>query len=291
MRPSEALGGVLAKQHQKQVARAPWPDFDGFARDRYPLEQRRTAARQWLRRAREEYGSVHEFSLLLGALTRVGAPAEWTGMLARLITDEARHVELCRNMACALVGEEEVAGMEWTPPTPPFPPPPSNNGRVLAWAADVVLCTCCIGETVSVPLYESLATVTTDPVARSVVDQIRRDELLHSRFGWDALEWLLPRLQEDERAWLEARLAWRLGGFERSCSAGMNLADLVGKEVVVEPPAEDAPANLGHQEARVYATVFYATIEHEILPRFEALGFNSMGAWKARGEKMPAPLT
>ncbi|MFT5355056.1 MAG: hypothetical protein ACI9KE_002270 [Polyangiales bacterium] len=289
MKPSDGLDGVLAKQHRKQIARAPWPNFEGFEGDRYLVEERRTAARQWLRRAREEYGSVHEFSLLLGALTRVGAPTEWTGILARLITDEARHVELCRSMACALVGEEEVAGMDWSPPTPPFPAPPTGE-RVLAWAADVVLCTCCIGETVSVPLYESLATVTTDPVARAVVEQIRRDELLHSRFGWEALEWLLPRLKTDERAWLEARLAWRLGGFERTCSAGQSLADLVGKEVVIEAPSADAPANLGHQEARVYATVFYATLEHEILPRFEALGFDAMGAWAARGNEMPAPL-
>lgn len=289
MKPSERLVGVLAKQHTKQIARAPWPDFEAFERDRYPVDVRQRAARQWLLRAREEYGSVHEFSLLLGALTRVGAPAEWTGMIARLITDEARHVELCRSMASALVGEEEVAAMKWSPPTPPFPAPPAS-ARVLAWAADVVLCTCCIGETVSVPLYESLATVTTDPVARAVVEQIRRDELLHSRFGWDALEWLLPRLQPDERKWLEARLAWRLGGFERSSSAGQSLAELVGKEVVVESPPPDAPPNLGHQEALVYATVFYATIEHEILPRFEALGFDAMGAWRARGAAMPAPL-
>lgn len=289
MKPTEGLGGILAKQHTKQVRRAPWPDFDAFERERYPLEERRKAARHWLRRAREEYGSVHEFSLLLGALTGIGAPAEWTGMLARLITDEARHVELCRSMACALVGDEEAADMEWSPPTPPFPPPPTG-ARVFAWAADVVLCTCCIGETVSVPLYESLATVTTDPVARGVVEQIRRDELLHSRFGWEALEWLLPRLAPDEREWLEARLAWRLGGFERTCSAGQSLADLVGKEVVVKAPEANAPANLGHQEARVYATVFYATLEHEILPRFTALGFDAMGAWKARGAPMPAPL-
>lgn len=289
MKPSERLGGMLAKQHTKQITRAPWPDFEGFERDRYSLEDRQKAARQWLRRAREEYGSVHEFSLLLGALTGIGAPAEWTGMLARLITDEARHVELCANMTCALVGDEEAAAMEWTPPTPPFPAPPVGS-RVLAWAADVVLCTCCIGETVSVPLYESLAMVTTDPVARGVVEQIRRDELLHSRFGWDALAWILPRLKTDERSWLEARLAWRLGGFERSSSAGQNLADLVGQEVVVRPPAADAPPNLGHQEARVYATVFYATLEHEILPRFEALGFDAMAAWKARGAPMPAGL-
>ena len=40
----------------------------------------------------------------------------------------------------------------------------------------------------------------------------------------------------------------------------------------------------------MYATVFYATVEHEILPRFDALGFDAMGAWRARGNPMPAPL-
>ena len=282
MKPSERLSGLLAKQHHKQIARAPWPQFDRFERERYDETIRRRAARQWLRRGREEYGSVHEFSLLLGALTGAGAPSEWTGMLARLITDEARHAELCRSMAVALVGEEEVAAMDWTPPTPPFPKPPAEG--VFAWAADVVLCTCCIGETVSVPLYDSLAAVTTDPVARSVVEQIRRDELLHSRFGWDALAWLLPHLSPTERAWLQRRLAWRLAGFERSCAAGVSLEEIVNQELVIEPPAEDAPPNLGHQEALVYATVFYATLETEILPRFDELGFDAMEAWRVRAQ-------
>ena len=272
----------LAAMHRSQVRRDPWPALEDFDATRFPLALRRPAARQWWRRAREEYGSIHEFAQLAHALTSARVPTQILGALSRLITDEARHADLCATAARALDAGEDF---EWRAPGSPFPEPPTGEGEaaLLAWAADAVLCSCCIGETLSRPLFETLALRITEPALEGVVRQVLKDEHLHASFGWELLGWLRERLDEERRAWLQGRLARRLGNFEKSCRAGQSLGDLEGAELVVEPPAEDAPPNLGLLTPREYAIVFYATLEAEILPRFDALGFDAMGAWQARG--------
>lgn len=264
--------------HTAQIRRADWPAFDTFDAERYPVRLRERAAKQWRRRAREEYRSIHEFSELAHALTRVGAPLELLGGLARLITDEVRHAALCREMATCL----GAVSVEWSAASELFPPAPEDAADVLAWASDVVIAGCCIGETLSRPLYETLATLITDSVPEAVVRQILKDEHLHARFGWETLAWLWPQLDEASQKERTAELSRRLGSFERACSAGHPLADLVG-ELAVEAPAADAPPNLGHLPPRVYATVFYATLEAEVLPGFRALGIDADEAWRQRG--------
>ncbi len=287
MRPSDPTGGRLASIARSQIRREPWPDFASFDASCYDERLRRRTAHQWWRRAREEYGSIHEFTELANTLCEARAPIDLLSGLSRLITDEARHVELCTSMARALVPDkapEEI--FDWKPPAAPWAKPPPYEGdaeKLFAWAADVVLCACCIGEALSRPLFEALATVITDPVPEAVVRQILRDEHLHATFGWEALAWLEDQLSETSREWLQGRLARRLGGFERTCVIeGIKLEDLVGKEVVVAPPASDAEPNLGLLDPKVYATIFYATLEHEILPRFHELGFDSERAWRER---------
>lgn len=276
----------LTRMSRRQIERAPWPDVEGFEPERYPRDLRERSARQWWRRAREEYGSIHEFAALSHALTGARAPIDLLGGLARLITDEVRHAHLASAMAQALVPEVSELP-EWAPPAAPFAPAPrlgegGDAEALLRWSADVILCSCCIGETLSLPLYRALAMGITDPVPRSIVEQILRDERLHSIFGWEALELLLPSLSEASRSWLQARLAKRLGGFEKSCTGGISLAELAGREITIEPPGPDAPPNLGLMDNRVYAMIFYATIESEVLPGFERLGFDASAAWAQR---------
>ncbi len=280
--PKDRLEGPLAQLHQGQIKRAEWPRFEDFDRAPYPLELRRHAARTWHTRAQHEYGSVLEFSALLHALTRIGAPIEFTGALGRLLTDEARHAELCRAMSVALVGEDETQALAWQPVAMPFAPAPAELEAVPLWVADVLMTSCCIGETLSRPLYEALINVTTDAVPRSVVRQILRDEHLHAAFGWHALKWWLPRLKESARERLGVLLAQRLAGFESTCSAGVDLAALVGRELILEPAGPDAEPNLGTQPREQFALIFYATLEAEVLPRFEELGLDATRAWRER---------
>ncbi len=283
--PSERATDRLATMARAQIRRDPWPDFDAFDASRYTEAQRMPAARQWWRRAREEYGSISEFTQLAHVLAQARAPIDLLAALSRLITDEARHAALCASMAKALMpGVDPEAVFAWAPPAAPWPEPPRTNERepLLAWAADVVLCACCIGEALSRPLFEALATVITDPIPEAVVRQILRDEHLHAAFGWEALEWLRAELGDDARAALNHRLARRLAGFERTCVVGVTLEELANTELVIAPPEPSAEPNLGLLGNRAYATIFYATLETEILPRFAQLGFDADHAWRTR---------
>lgn len=286
--PLDATSARLATIHRTQIQRDRWPEFEAFDRERYPLALRRSAAAQWWRRAREEYGSVHEFSALTHALTELRAPIELLGSLARILTDEARHADLCARTARAMLPEAELddpSVFEWQRPRAPWPAAPAvaqgqDTEPLLAWCCDVILCASCIGETISRPLFEAVAEVCTDPLPEAVVRQILRDEHLHAAFGWEALAVLLPGLKTESRAWLEGRLAMRLRGFEKTCTSSVRLEDLVGREVVIA--RDPTTPNLGRLDAEQYATIFYATLESEVLPGFEALGFDAKGAWRTR---------
>jgi rubrerythrin len=273
------------------VHRDDWPDFEAFDPSAYDVELRRPAARQWMRRAREELGSVYEFTAVSHALAACRVPLEILGCLSRLITDEVRHAELCARMGHACWPEGVAANEEifdFPPPRMPFPEPPvldretDDVAALLRWAADAILCSCCIGETLSRPLFESSATVCTDPVCEAVLRQILRDEHLHATFGWEALEELWARLNDEDRSWLQKRLSKRLAGFERSCAAGIELKDLADTEVAIEP-GDPAEPNLAILTRHQYAMVFYSTLESEILPRFDDLGLDAEAAWAARG--------
>lgn len=274
----------LTSMHESQVRREPWPDFVAFDVVAYPVAMRERSARQWVRRAREELGSVYEFSALTHTLCCVAPPVEVLGALSRLVTDEVRHAEMCARMAVAVWPEGQGDELfSWPAAKTPYDPAPrfdaDDRQPTYRWAADVVLTSCCIGETISRPLFEAAATVSTDPVCEAVLRQILRDEHLHAAFGWEALSWLLDNLEESARGWLEARLASRLAGFERSSSAGLSLTDLAGTELVIE---RGTAPNLATLTRRQYAQIFYATLEAEVLPGFEAAGMDAVGAWTRR---------
>ena len=274
-------GDRLGAMHRAQIRRDPWPAFEAFARDDYPYELRRAAAVQWAGRARAEYGSVHQFTQVAHALTRARTALPLLGSLARLITDEVRHAEICADMALACDPDPSARTLRFPTPKAPWPTAPKADDRepLVAWAARAILVACCLGETLSRPMLEAIALLATDPVAEGVARQILRDEHLHATFGWEALEVLLPELGEGSRATLQQTLTKSLGAFERSTACGIAVEQLAEREVVIEPG--DAP-NLGTLSDEQYAAIFFSTIEHEILPKFERLGLDAQGAWAQR---------
>ena len=274
-----AQSSRLRTIHRKQIERDGWPDLASFDPSRHSLALRRHGALAWHRRACEEYESIHEFTALAHALTRARAPVELCGALARLITDEVRHAELASQLALALCPEEADGALsEFRAPALPYPPAPDGDDAIRAWAADALLCSCCIGETLSRPLFEAVAVLSTEPCVEATAQQILRDEHLHATFGWEALEHLFRELDEAARAWLQHRLAYRLAGFESTCRSGLSVEELAGTEVLIER----GEPNLGTLTPRQYATIFYATLETEILPRFTALGLDAQRAWRER---------
>ena len=220
-----------------------------------------------------------EFSMLQRTACILDLPVEVLGSLARLITDEVRHVVLCEEMARACLPEDpparERGATTWAEP----PARDAPDQELLRWAASGVVTSCCLGEELSRPLYEASAAVTTDPVCESVLRQILRDEHLHATFGWELMTILMERLSPESRAWLQGRLAITVAGYERTCSAGLRIEDLAGTEVVIE---RGRAPNLGMLDPRDYATVFFATLESEVFPKLAAIGLDPERAWRER---------
>src|SRR5690606_17369252 len=256
----------------------------------WPAAQRRSAAIQWAGRARNEHGSVQQFGQLTQVLATARVELELLGCLARMITDEVRHAELCAAMALAIWPEGprvEPRVFRWPQPRPPWRDPPSPRDLSggsdpeprLAWAAETIMTACCLGETLSKPMLEALVVVSTDPLAEAVSRQILRDEHLHATFGFEALELLLPRLSEASRERLQVELASDLAGFERSVCGSIRIADVADSELLIER----GEPNLGVLTEHQYAVIFYSCLETEIFPRLRALGLDPDAAWAARG--------
>lgn len=279
----------LASMHRAQVHRAPWPDFDAFDRGAYDAEIRRAAAAQWAGRARAEHGSVQQFTALAHALTEARAPLEMLGALARLITDEVRHAELCARMALACWPEgvdDESDIFRWPSPRAPFGDAPrlgegDDIEPIFAWAAEAIVIACCIGETLSRPMLEAISVVSTDPLAEAVARQILRDEHLHAAFGFEALRWIWARSPESTRERARAGLPRWLGAFERSTACGISIEEVASTEIAIEAGTPDRP-NLGTLRDLEYAMIFYSTMEHEVIPGLEAIGLGALDAWRAR---------
>jgi hypothetical protein len=128
-------------------------------------------------------------------------------------------------------------------------------------------------------MLEAIADVATDSIARAGARQILRDEHLHAAFGWEALADPWPRLDRPGSASLQRGVARAFAGFEASAARGIGVADVAGREIEI---ARGEP-NLGTLSDLQYATIFYATVEQEILPKLEAIGIDGQQAWAERG--------
>lgn len=276
----------LGRMHRAQVHRDPWPSFEALG-DRYDGALRRAAALQWAGRARAEHGSVHQFTALGHALCNATVELPVLGALARLITDEVRHAELCAAMAHACWPEQQArdpAVFRWRPPTLPWPAPPEPDGDLeplLAWAARAIIVSCCIGETLSRPMLDAIVVVATEPLAQAVARQILRDEHLHAAFGWETLGLLLPRLRPSSQAELQAALPAAFASVERTTACGISIERVANTSIEITPGDASRP-NLGTLSDEQYAMIFFATMEAEVLPQLERLGFDAFGAWRAR---------
>jgi hypothetical protein len=274
----------LGKLHRQQVHRDPWPDFEAFDPLAYDRDLRRGAAIQWAGRARAEHESIHQFTVLSYALCEARVPLPIQGSLARLITDEVRHAELCAEAAEHIFPEgheTEPAIFRWDTPRLPWGRPPLSEGpdAILRWASRAVLTACCFGETLSRPMLDAIAVVATDPMAEAIARQILRDEHLHAAFGWEALSYLLPRLGKEGRSELEAVIPRRFTEFQRSTCCGIDIEELAGSEITIERTGEP---NLGTLTDHQYAMIFFATVEAEIIPSLQRLGFDAEAAWAQR---------
>lgn len=272
----------LSSAHKKQINREPWPNFSELDLSGYNTRTRVEAAHQWATRAGAEHSSVFQFSQLSQVLSLACVPIEILGSLARLITDEVRHVQLCLNVAEACAPPEWSHLLKLGAPYSPWQPFKNDGSReeLLAWASRAVLIACCLGESLSKPMLEVIALQSTEPVIEAATLQILRDEELHSLFGWETLSYLMGEISPEAIDALHKTLPRAFAGLEQTTTHGITVAELIGKPLVVK--RDKKKPNLGVLHAIQSATVFYSTLDSLIFPELKKLGFDPQSAWKQR---------
>ena len=106
-RTAVAEGDTLGLTREHELVTLPrkgtidWASFNRSQFDEASLENARTL---WSHRAFTEFHSLTQFTQLASQLHLLGAPLDWSGAFARMVSDEVRHAELCLHMVQALGG-------------------------------------------------------------------------------------------------------------------------------------------------------------------------------------------
>lgn len=260
---TERLFGTLHRRLMERGYEA--PPWDSLGAECLAPEEIEIARRAWAGRTAAEYRSMIVFGELIARFAEIGLPLEVTSAASRLLSDEARHTELCARVADALGGHE---GVDLS----------TNDLRlnrdnlpahlfVARWTTSMF----CVGETASVGILKVLLAHTKNPCIAAVLRILLRDEILHDRFGWALARLVLPRLTGDEQEWLAADLAHAFAHYERAHGA------FAQEEIAT-------PGDLGLAPARARSEAFQRRIDAVILPSLARLGVPAYEAWLLRAE-------
>ncbi len=235
---------------------------------RFDTEAVRFASRAWTMKAEQEHRSAAVFADAVSLLVDTGAPLDVVSAIARVVSDEVAHTELCRRMAHAFGAE--------TPILTPLAREPLAAEAGRARALRLLLVEGAIGETISCALFDAGRHVTKEPASRAALARILRDEVVHARVCWEALTVLVHARDDATIAALQRTATRALGGIEHTQMAPVlarlnrgDRFDAAWGELGVLPP-----------ETRVAA--FYSAIEKRVVPRLTALGLDGEAAWRDR---------
>lgn len=225
------------------------------------LESART---NWKERMVSEHASARVFGELVGGMMRAGLPAEETYRVADMVRQELDHARLCAKVLVA-IGVEPVADL---PELVHVPSHEDATSPLEAVLRNVISIGCC-SETVAVALVATERELAGPPALRRVLDQILRDEIKHSRFGWRLVSRLAPSLSARERA-----------------SLGEYLVDAFAHQVrfhapfLAMPCAGEQGLALGAPHGRSNWLVFTTTMDDIVVPGLERCGLPAREAWR-----------
>jgi hypothetical protein len=263
---TERLFGTLHRQFMERGYQN--PPWEKLRPDDFTPEQVESARYAWASRAASEYRSLIVFGELIARFGELNLPLEVTSSASRLLTDEARHTELCARIADALGGQDgielELADVRLERRDLPA------HLFVARWTASMF----CIGESASVGILQVLVQHTKNPCIEAVLRILLRDEILHDRFGWALARLLLPRLTDDEQEWLAADLARSFAHYDRAHGGSVNH----------EESDFPLPELLGLAPAKARHAAFQDRIHKVILPSLAQLGVPAYEAWELRTE-------
>jgi|LNFM01.1.fsa_nt_gb hypothetical protein len=274
---SEALFRSMHRQYADNAH--PLPEWDRFDPSALSDAVREDLRRAWSARVVAEYRSMVVFSELIARLPEAGLPLEVSSAASRLLQDEARHTELCAELAERLGGRQDSTVLRNELRF-------SDEGLsaelfVGRWTLSMM----CVGECASVGLLKALADAAEDPCVARVLDTLYRDEVLHDRFGWALARELIPQLTDSQREWLSADLAFSFAHYDRIHGRGMRKD---GDELPADKPRSDGAERLGLVSPESYARAWYERLDAVILPGLRSLGLAANEAWALRGEAQDA---
>jgi hypothetical protein len=224
------------------------------------LEAART---NWMERMASEHASARVFGALVAGMMNAGLPADETYRVADMVRQELDHARLCARVLVSL-GAQPVAELAELPPVPEH----ADATPLEAVLRNVISIGCC-SETVAVALVATEREQAGPPPVRRVLDQILRDEIKHSRFGWRLVSRLAPSLSPRERA-----------------SLGDYLVDAFAHQIRFHAPfldmpcASDAGLAIGAPHGRSNWLVFVSTMEEIVVPGLERCGLAAAEAWR-----------
>jgi hypothetical protein len=161
---------------------------------------RRHADQVWAARHGVETGAALRFGALSRRLWAAGAPEGLVDVAARAAQDEERHASRCADilrMRQAAIPPPETRLLEYAPAglTPE---------QRLAYE---VVAQSCVSETESMATLVTLLDAAHEPMLKSIIHELARDEVQHARLGWGYLAWARERVDLTFLAPLLPRMA------------------------------------------------------------------------------------
>jgi hypothetical protein len=186
-----SIGGPWARRIAPRRAwldELPWDE---------PLPQDALGARAvWTRTAFSEYASAAAFAEIAAALAAAGAPLELLAAAGDFVVDEVVHAEAAARVAAALGGAVALE-VDFTRLCRP-----ASAGDPLLRAAELLVRTSCIGETLTVPILKLARSLAGAVLVEETLARVVHDEAAHCQLGWWFLDWAEPRLDDGARAHL-----------------------------------------------------------------------------------------
>lgn len=228
-----------------------------------PASDLAAARANWRARMASEYASARIFGDLVGGMMRAGLPSDELRRVAAMAQQELDHGVLCARVLAAL-GVEPVADLPRLDETPVHADASTPLEAVLR---NVISIGCC-SETVAVALVATEREQAGPPAVRKVLDQILRDEIKHSRFGWRILARHAPSLTTKERAGIDDYLA---DVFEHQLA--------FHGQFLAMPYAGEEGIGIGAPHGGSSWKVFLTTMDHVVVPGLDQCGLRAADAW------------
>lgn len=251
----EMLGGPWGKR--LEARRAGFDDYPWqLAAEDTDEAQRASARYVWTQSAFSEYASAAAFAEIASCLTAAGAPIDLIAAAGDFIVDEVLHAELSARCAMTFGGAVELDVDLTKLVRPP------RSVRPLLRAAELIVRTSCVGETLTLPILKTAKQRSRSPLIVQVIERIARDESAHAELGWWFLDWAEPDLTDEDRSHLAAVAKHAIEAFapvfSGSCTPGSELG-------VLDCETYDA-AFLDALERRVVAQLHEREIPVDAIP-------------------------